>query len=98
MLSAAEGGVLLQVRVVPGASRNQVAGETAGRLRLRIQAPAVEGKANQALVKYVAGLFGLRRSRVTIVRGEGSREKTLLLGGITSAEAHSKLQTILPEE
>lgn len=63
-----------------------------------MQAPPVEGKANRELVKFVAGLFGIRKSRVTIVRGEGSREKTLLLEGVSLAEARLKLETILPEE
>lgn len=98
MLSGADAGVLLLVRIVPGASRNQVTGVLDGRLRLRIQAPPVEGKANRELVKYVAGLFGISKGRVTIIKGEGSREKTLLLAGVPQAEAGLKLQAILPEE
>lgn len=98
MIRASGAGALLRVRVAPGASRNQVAGWAGGRLRLRVQAPPVEGKANRELVKFVAGLFGIRKSRVTIVRGEGSREKTLLLEGVSLAEARLKLETILPEE
>lgn len=89
--------MLLRVRVVPGASRNQVAGEIQDRLRLRIQSPPVEGAANRELVKYVAGLFDLGKSRVKIVKGDTSREKTLLLEGKKLAEARAALQSILPE-
>lgn len=97
VLSGSRQGVLLRVRVVPGASRNQVAGEIQGRLRLRIQSPPVEGAANRELVKYVAGLFGLRKSRVTIVKGDASREKTLLLEGRNLDEARAALKSILSE-
>ncbi|RJQ47464.1 MAG: DUF167 domain-containing protein [Gaiellales bacterium] len=98
MLEDSAAGALLRVRVVPGAGRNQVAGRAAGRLRLRIQAPPVEGKANRELIRYVAALTGLRKSRVSIVQGEGHREKTLLLAGMPAAEARLKLETFLPEE
>ena len=91
-------GVLLQVRVAAGASHNAIAGAAAGRLRVKVQAPPVAGKANRELVKYVAKLFGVSKSRVTIVRGQASREKTLILAGLPLEAAQLKLQTILPEE
>ncbi|MHB0915479.1 MAG: DUF167 domain-containing protein [Thermoleophilia bacterium] len=87
----------MRVRVVPGASRNQVAGESSGRLRLRLQAPPVAGAANRELVKYVAGIFDIRKSRVAIVKGETFREKTLLLSGMDIDEARAGLQSILSE-
>ena len=53
------------------------------RLRVRIAAPAVEGKANVELQRMIAKLFGVRRSAVLLVRGKRSREKTLWVAGIS---------------
>jgi hypothetical protein len=75
-----------------------VAGISNDRLRVRIQAPPVEGKANRELVKYLAGMLGMKTNRIVIRRGESSREKTLLLVGLPLEQARLKLQTLLPEE
>lgn len=98
MLTDSGEGALLLVRVVPGAKKNQVAGVSGGRLRVRVQAPPVEGRANRELVEYLAGALGLRKKEVIIRRGESSREKTLLLTGMSSRQALLKLRTLLPEE
>jgi uncharacterized protein len=71
----------LDVQVNPGARRNEVTGWSEGRLRVRLQAPPVEGKANDALVRYLAAELGLRRNQVRIRRGESSRRKTLEFRG-----------------
>lgn len=71
----------LVVRVVPNARKSEIAGLTDGVLRVRLQAPAVEGRANDELIRFLAELFGMRRSRIAIVRGEKSREKTLEIEG-----------------
>ena len=77
--------LLIEVRVRPNASRNKVGG-TAGdppRLVVAVQAPAVDGKANTAVIKELAAAFGLRARDFTIVHGELSRDKRLLLGNAT---------------
>jgi uncharacterized protein (TIGR00251 family) len=75
------GDVLLDVHVVPNAARTQAVGlhgETGQMaLRLRLQAPPVDGKANQALVKWLAGCLGIPQQAVTLARGETSRRKQL---------------------
>lgn len=68
--------MLLNLRVVPGASRDQWVRDETG-IRVRVQAPAVDGKANKRLKAFVARSFGVRASRVTIERGEASRLKRL---------------------
>lgn len=68
---------LLSVRVQPGASRSEVAGEYGEQLRIRLAAPPVDGKANEALEEYVAAELGLARSRVAVLRGHASRSKVL---------------------
>lgn len=74
-------GVVVRVRVTPGARRSEVQGVHGGRLRLRVAAPPVEGKANQAVARYLAELFGVRASAVTLLRGERARDKDLLVIG-----------------
>jgi len=73
--------LLIEIRVRPNASRNKVGG-TAGdppRLVVAVQAPAVDGKANAAVIKELAAAFGLRPRDFTIVHGELSRDKRLLI-------------------
>ena len=74
---------LLEIRVRPNASRNKVGG-TAGeppRLVVAVQAPAVDGKANAAVIKELALAFNLRARDFTIVHGELARDKRLILKG-----------------
>ncbi len=72
--SGTDDGITLQVRANPGAKRSEVVGVVDGRLRVRVHAPAVEGKANAELIRFLAAWTGLRGSAVTIVRGEHARE------------------------
>ena len=74
---------LLEIRVRPNASRNKVGG-TAGdppRLVVAVQAPAVDGKANAAVIKELALAFNLRARDFTIVYGELARDKRLIVKG-----------------
>lgn len=71
------------VKVVPGASRNGIVGWLGEDLKVRIQAPANDGKANEALCKFLAGEFGLPVSAVTIVSGFSSRKKIVGLDGFS---------------
>jgi len=73
----ADGVALLDVRLQPGASRSALEGVVGGRLRARVQAPPVEGAANEALCRLLAKALGISKSKVRIARGETSREKTL---------------------
>ena len=79
--------LLLEIRVRPNAPRNKVGG-TAGdppRLVVAVQAPAVDGKANVAVIKALAVAFGLRARDFTIVHGELSRDKRLIITNATDA-------------
>ena len=88
--------LLLEVRVQPRASRSEIAGLHGGRLRIRLQAPPVDGRANAALVEFVAGLFAIPRARVTIEQGLAGRDKRLRLQGVPSLPA--KLESLLGGE
>jgi uncharacterized protein (TIGR00251 family) len=75
--------VLVDVHVVPGARRDEVGGQHDGRVRVRVRAPAVDGKANAAVRDVLAKHLGVRRSAVTIVRGDRSRRKTVRVDAMT---------------
>src|SRR4051794_24999944 len=78
-LRAAAGGVVLDLSVVPGAKRTELVGLHDGALRLRLAAPPVDGKANEALIAWVASALGLTRRDVQLLRGASARRKQLLL-------------------
>ncbi len=71
----------LQVHVQPGVRKNQVAGEHGGSLKLKIAAPAVDNKANKCLIEFVAELWGVAKRQVSLARGEGARQKTVVVHG-----------------
>ena len=75
--------LLIEIRVRPNASRNKVGGTVGDpqRLVVAVQAPAVDGKANQAVVKELANAFHIRARDFTIVFGELGRDKRLLVSG-----------------
>ncbi len=70
-------GWALAIHVQPGAKRSEVVGRYGERLKIRVAAPALERRANDALVEYVAAALGVPRSTVRLVRGERSRDKLL---------------------
>jgi uncharacterized protein len=74
-------GWTLAVHVQPGAKRSAVAGLHGERLKLRIAAPALDGRANDALVAFVAETLGIAKSRVAVAKGAQSREKLLVVSG-----------------
>lgn len=73
----------LALRVQPRASRDEVAGIHGDRLRLRITAPPVDGAANEHLCRFLARLFGIPRSGVTLLRGTTGRDKLVSLAGVS---------------
>ena len=72
----------LAVRVIPNSRRTEFSGRREGELVLRLNAPAVEGKANKAAIEFLAEHLGISRSRVTIVSGEMSRHKVFDIAGV----------------
>jgi hypothetical protein len=89
------GGVLFAVRVIPGASKNEVAGIQDGALKVKLTAPPVEGKANRACVDFLAGLLGVRRSALEITSGEKSRKKTVTVTGLSRVELEERLKGLV---
>jgi uncharacterized protein (TIGR00251 family) len=80
--SEKDGAVTFSVRVVPRASRSEIAGEHDGALRVRVAAPPVDGAANEKLVRTLAKALGVPRAAVEIVSGHQSRNKTVRISGV----------------
>jgi uncharacterized protein (TIGR00251 family) len=76
----------LAVRVQPRARRDEIAGERAGALLVRVTAPPVEGKANEAVRRLIAQRLGVAPGNVTVVRGATSRDKLLDISGVEPDE------------
>jgi hypothetical protein len=74
-------GWTLAVHVQPGAKRSAVAGLHGERLKIRIAAPALDGRANDALVAFVAQTLGVARRSVRVASGERSRDKVVAIAG-----------------
>lgn len=90
-VTAGPDGVRLRIRVQPRASRTEIAGAHGDELRIRLQAPPVDGAANDALVRFLAQALGVPRSAVDIVSGSASRSKTVAIRGIAEGEAARRL-------
>jgi uncharacterized protein (TIGR00251 family) len=73
--------LILDLYVQPGAKRSEFAGQHGERVKLRLAAPPVEGKANAALIEFLAEYFGVPRRNVTIVSGLKSRSKRVAIEG-----------------
>lgn len=96
MLRAAGDGVTLAVRAQPGAKNTCIAGiygegDTA-QLKIAVQAPPVDGRANAALVEFLAEAFAIPKTGVELVSGESSRSKVFRLRGASFAAAEAKLR------
>lgn len=98
MLTDSPGGALLAVRVQPGAKKSEITGKHGNAVRVRLQAPPVEGKANQELLRLLAAELGLKKRQLQLKRGEHSRDKLILLSGIKPADAEKKLKKVLGVE
>src|SRR5215475_7890576 len=85
-ITRTEEGVVFTVRVQPRASRDEIAGEMDGAMKVRLQAPAVEDRANEALCEYLAQLLKTSKSAVRILSGDRSRFKRVAVRGVTEVE------------
>lgn len=95
MLREVSGGVTLAVRAQPGAKKTAVVGvygegDTA-QLKVAVQAPPVEGRANEALIAFLADIFGVPKRSVELLNGELSRSKAFLIRGVGFAVAETTL-------
>lgn len=79
-------GIDIKVRAVPRASKNEVQGIHDDELKVRLTTPPVDGKANQALVKFLSKTLKISKAQIELTQGETSRHKTIRISGITPQE------------
>lgn len=85
-LRAQEGAVIFPVRVQPRASKDEIAGVMDGALKVRLRAPALEDRANEALCEYLAELLKTPKAAVRILSGHHSRTKRVEVRGVTQQQ------------
>ena len=86
--------MIIKVRVIPNSKRNEVVSRIGSILRVKISAPAVEGKANEELCEFLSDFFDVKRSMVFLRKGERGREKTIEISGRSEEELDEVLDTI----
>jgi uncharacterized protein (TIGR00251 family) len=95
MIRETAAGVRLAVRAQPGAKKTRITGTYGeganAQLKIAVHAPPIEGRANQALIAFLAEFFSVPRARVELVSGELSRSKVFLLRDIARAAVESRL-------
>jgi uncharacterized protein (TIGR00251 family) len=90
-LKDSAGGNRLEVKVTPNAGRNAISGLKDGVLQVKIAAPPDKGKANKELIDFLSERLGVRKSAVTIIRGETGRNKIIDIMGMDREEALKRL-------
>ena len=88
-------GVCLRVKVVPGSSRNRVAGVVGNRLKVTVTAPPEGGRANRAVCRMLGDVFGVARRNVEVVEGNTRPQKTIAVHGIDLCTAQKRLGATL---
>ncbi len=90
-IKAAPGGILIQVKAVPGASRSRIVGWLGDHLKVAVAAPPEGGKANKAICLLLAEALCARAQDVQVVAGPGSPRKRVFVAGVTVEETKKKL-------
>lgn len=86
-------GVRLKVRLAPKSSRDEIAGFIEDAVKIKVKAPPVDGKANEALVKFLSKKLGVSKSSIAIVTGLTNRTKTVKITGLTPEYVVAVLET-----
>lgn len=94
-LTAARGGIVFAVRVVPRAGRTAVAGTRGDALLVRLAAAPVDGAANDALIAFLSTIFDRPKRDITVVSGHTSRDKRIAISGLRAPEIALRLDALL---
>ena len=86
MIRSTSAGIELDVRVIPRAAKTEIGGSRDGALLVRLNAPPVDGAANDALIELLAERLGVARRNVRIVSGDRGRQKRVSIAGISAAQ------------
>jgi hypothetical protein len=84
-------GCTLDLKTIPNAPRDEIAGWLGGALKVKVHAPALDGRANDALLAFLAEKLGVPRRALTLVRGDKSRHKVVRVAGLALAEVQARL-------
>jgi uncharacterized protein (TIGR00251 family) len=87
----------LNVKVVPGASRDRLAGRYGDGVKVQVSAPPEKGKANDAVIKVIADALGLRAGDVVLLRGHSTPRKTLQINSLDQTTLEDRLREILSQ-
>jgi uncharacterized protein (TIGR00251 family) len=91
-----DGAVTFAVKVVPRASKNQIVGLEGDAVKIRLNAPPVEGKANAVLIKFLADLLQVRRAQIEILTGHSGRHKVVRVLGADTRRVKESIVNIVP--
>ena len=91
MFTESRDGITINIKVIPRAKRDEIVGVEGDAVKIRLHAPPVEGRANEALINFLADVFKIQRAQIEIVRGEASRHKVVRVRGVPL----EKIKTVL---
>jgi uncharacterized protein len=86
--------LILPVKVVPGSSRDRVAGRYGEGVKVQVSAPPERGKANEAVAEVLRDWLGLGRNQVVLISGHGNPRKTFRLSGLSESDLRTKLESL----
>ncbi|MFT7641777.1 MAG: hypothetical protein ACI9G1_003528 [Pirellulaceae bacterium] len=90
-LRQTKSGVILPVKAHPSAKKTEIKGQHAGKLKVSVTQAPEKGKANKAIVEFLAKTLGLKKSQIRILNGETNSEKEFLITGISLPELQAKI-------
>ena len=85
----------VSIKVVPGASRDRVAGRLGDALKVQVSAPPEGGKANKAVTELLAGVLGVRANQVRVVKGHTQSRKVVQVDGLGQADVDARLSAVM---
>lgn len=90
-IQESQGAITFAIKVQPRAKRDEVVGELGDALKISLTAPPVEGRANQACIRFLGEFLKVPRSSITIASGQNSRRKLIRIAGMTAAQFRARL-------
>ena len=90
-LTAVDGGTIVSLHIQPRASKNEVIGEQSGALKVRLTSPPVDGAANKLCCEFMAKLCGVAKRDVSILSGDKSRHKKIIVYGLEIGKVQAAL-------
>lgn len=91
-------GATLSIVLAPNAKRSGFLGLHDGALKIAVRAPALEGKANSALIEFLSGTFRIPKSSIELIKGHASKRKLISIKGLNKKQLELKLLELLPSD